>query len=238
MFRLFSLSLCVVGLVVGMAFPMVAQNNKPTQTNNIAKNDPNATAALAAIQKKYNALSSLDVAFNLTNEIPSKPATTQKGTFVQMKDNYVLKLDEYELYCNGKNLWVYDKNKKLVQINDSGGQKKEASPDLLSPRDLLRIYEWKDFSHVISNISKDKQGNTTNEIDLIPLKKNSEYFKIKLTASQKNSQIQRIKVFYKDGVRQTFDVVTMTPNKKYASSYFEFDTKKNPKVKVEDLRID
>ena len=218
-------------LLLSISFSAFAQT-KDTYTN-AEDSDPQAKAILEKLRKKYDAYKTLEAQFSIDIEIPEQDKIVQKGTLSQAGDRYRVDMTEQSFICDGKSLWFYQPAMNEVQINDAA----EMEDDLLSPKDLMRIYEKKDYVYALVNQFVEK-GIPLQQIEFKPVDKNSEYAKIRLSVNKKKNSIMHIKVFAKDGSRYTFKIDELIPNKKFAANYFKFDTKKFPGIHVEDLRID
>ncbi len=199
-----------------------------------ADSDPAATKILDKLKKEYDSYKSLYVDFDLILDLPQQDSEIQKGYMKQSGDKFVAKMGDQEVYCNGKNLWVYLPSNNEVQINDFNPKDTEG---MLSPKDLLRIYENGNYAYAITG-EEVISGKRVTLIEFKPLDKNSEYSKMRLAVDAKSNRAQSIKVFSKDGSRYTLNIKKFEGNKAFEASTFTFDSKKYPGVRVEDLRID
>lgn len=197
--------------------------------------DPRAKAILDEIRTKYDAYKSLEADFTLTIELPEEDAMVQEGKIIQQGDKYYLDSGDQAIFCDENSLWLYSKNNAEVQINDVDDFEDDA--EMLSPKQVMRIYEQEDFLYSLTNSTYEK-GVAIQQIEFKPTESDSEYSKIRLTIDQKKKQIIRIKAFGKDASRYTFAIKKLTPNKSYDEATFVFDAAKYPGVHVEDLRID
>jgi len=197
--------------------------------------DPAAKAVLEKVKTTYNGFKSMEADFTLSIEIPEEGEEIQKGKMYQQGEKYNLQLEGQSLISDGTTLWVYLKNNNEVQINDVPDED-EIGDEILSPKDLLRVYEKGNFYYALTNESV-KSGKTVQEIEFKPKDaENSEYFKMRLMVEKKSSHIMSIKAFSKDGSRYTLAISDMIPNKSYDASTFVFDKSKYPNVYIEDLR--
>jgi outer membrane lipoprotein-sorting protein len=83
---------------------------------------------------------------------------------------------------------------------------------------------------------KTEGGVLCEEIDLVPEKKDAQFFKIKMFISKKDKAIQSWVMFDKGGNRYKYTISKFNPNVKVDDSFFAFDLKKHPGVEVVDLR--
>ena len=197
--------------------------------------DPEAKAILEKMRTKYEAYQSVGADFTLTIEIPEEDKETQEGTIAQQGDKYRVDLEHQAVYSDGQSLWLYMKRNNEVQINDVDDFEEEG--EMLSPKDLLRIYEKEDFIYQLVNEDYEN-GVAIQQIEFKPTDKDSEYSKMRVTIDKKKVQIKRIKAFSKDGSRYTMEVKKFKPNEQYAAKDFVFNPADFPDVFVEDLRIE
>ena len=196
--------------------------------------DPEAVSVLNKLKQKYNSYESLKLNFELIIKLAEQDEEIQKGIFEQSGNKYHVKLPEQEVYCDGKSLWLYLVGENEVQINDYDP---DESTGIMSPKELLKMYDSGDYVYAI--VEKKKiGGKNTTVIDFKPLDKDSEYFKIRLTLLDRLNQVERIKIFANDGSRFTLNIQSQHPNVPLSDSIFVFNEQLYPNVRVEDLRLD
>ncbi len=208
-----------------------------TAQNNIGieENDPKAKAILDQVKAKYEAYKSLEASFTLVIEFPEEEAEEQSGQIAQSGEKYKLDLGGQSIICNGQTIWYYLKNRNEVQINSV--EEGMEDDEMLSPQNLLRIYEKEDFLYALVG-EEVEAGVRMQKIEFKPLDQDTEYFKMRLTINKKTKEIVRIKTFSKDGSRYTLRIDQLKANKDFSAEYFAFDEKQYPGVYVEDLRMD
>jgi outer membrane lipoprotein-sorting protein len=74
-------------------------------------------------------------------------------------------------------------------------------------------------------------------VDLVPEKKDAQYFKIRMNIAKKDKSIQSWTMFDKSGNRYKYAISKFVPNVKVDDSFFTFDPKKYPGVEVIDELI-
>jgi outer membrane lipoprotein carrier protein len=196
--------------------------------------DPKAKAVFEKVRDRYEAYKTLQVNFSVEIEIPQQEAIQQTGSLYQDGVKYKLDLSDQMLMSDGNDLWLYRKEAKEVQINDL----EEGDDSLLSPIDLLKIYERDDFEYALVNEFKDQKNRTIQQIELKPNAKNADYSKIRIEIAKSSAEILGMMAFFKDGVRYKVTVDETIPNKSFPSGTFTFDASQYPGVHVEDLRLD
>jgi len=156
----------------------------------------------------------------------------QKGVLIQKQENYQLELEDQLHICNGKELWLYLKEKNEVQIHEVG----DGDDALLTPKDLLKFYERTDYISALTN-EYSKKNRTVQQIEMKPAERGGDILKFRVEIYKKTSEIVSIKAFFADGVRYNVYVDKLTPSPEVLPD-FVFNPKKYPGVNVEDLRID
>lgn len=202
--------------------------------NSKKDSDPQAKILLDKLKKQYESYKTMEVKFEMELELPGQSKEVQKGTVIQDGNKYQVKMNDQEIYANGKTVWIYLKKNKEVQITDmdiSDGA------DMMSPKQMMRLYEKGDFAYTITE--EKKVGNQQLvDIEFKPLSKKSEYTKMRLTIDKKANKMISLRVFSRDGSRYALKVSDITANKKYEPGIFTFNPKAVPGVHIEDLRMD
>ena len=136
-----------------------------------ADNDPAAKAILDKIKTRYNGFKTVSANFSLEIEIPQMDTETQKGKLWQEGDKYRAELDNRSIISNGETVWVYLGNNKEVQINCASDF---AGEGMMSPKDLLNIYEQEEYVYYLSN--EFREGDKLiQQIEFKPTDRDSEY---------------------------------------------------------------
>ncbi len=196
--------------------------------------DPKAKVVLDKLKKQFDGYKTMEARFELELELPGRPSEIQKGNLIKDGVKYAVKLNDQEIYADGKTVWVYMKKNKEVQIMDmeEGGPAAFVSPD-----QLLSVYDKNELFYEITEERK-VSGNVIVDIDCKPIAKNAEYAKMKITVDKTNNKLLSLRVFSKDGSRYTLKLVSIIGNKKYEPGMFVFNPKAFPGVHIEDLRMD
>ena len=196
----------------------------------IAQYDPKALEILEAMGKKYKAIPSFEVNFTqvLTNESAGvkeemKAKITVKG------DKYKLELAEQQVYNNGTTIWTYLPSSKEVNVDNFDPKSED-----LNPSKTFEMYK-KGFKYLLLG-EKNEGGVLCDEVDLVPEKKDAQYFKIKMMISKKDKSVQSWTMFDRSGNRYKNTITKFVPNVKVDDAFFTFDSKKFPGVEVIDLR--
>jgi outer membrane lipoprotein carrier protein len=193
-----------------------------------AQYDPKALEILEAMSKKYKAIATFEASLTsaLTNET-EKVKEEFKGKITVKGEKFKLALEDQEVINNGTTVWTYLPSAKEVNIDNF-----DPKSDDINPVKIFEIYK-KGFKYLYLG---DKTEVGFDEVDLVPEKKNAQYFKIKMFISKKDKSIHSWTMFDKSGNRFKYMITKFTPNVKVEDSFFSFDTKKYPGVEVIDLR--
>lgn len=197
-------------------------------------NDPAATAVLDKIKKRFDAFKTVSADFALEIEIPGTDKEVQKGKLWQQGEKYRAQLSDRSIISDGNTVWVYLGNNQEVQINCAN---EFAAEGMLSPKDLLSIYEKEDYVYYLSN--EFREGNkTVQQIEFKPTDRDSEYSKLRLTLDKNTLDVLRMKIFAKDGSRFTLSTENWSANKPIEASVFRWQKSECSDCYVEDLRLD
>jgi outer membrane lipoprotein carrier protein len=195
-----------------------------------AQYDAKALETLDAMSKKYKSIPAFEanISYTLTNDV-EKINEEFKGKITVKGDKYRLVLPEQEVINNGTTMWTYLPEAKEVNIDNY-----DPNSDEINPSKIYEIYK-KNFKYLYL-ADKTEGGVLCEEIDLVPEKKDAQYFKIKMFISKKDKSIQSWTMFDKSGNRYKYTISKFNPNSTVADAFFTFDPKKYPGVEVIDLR--
>ncbi|MBL7857695.1 MAG: outer membrane lipoprotein carrier protein LolA [Cyclobacteriaceae bacterium] len=195
-----------------------------------AQYDPKALEILDAMSKKYKAYTAFEanISYTLTNDV-EKINEEFKGKITVKGDKFKLVLPEQEVINDGKTTWTYLPDAKEVNIDNY-----DPGSDEINPSKIYEIYK-KGFKYLHIE-EKTEAGVLCDVIDLVPEKKDAQFFKIRMNISKKDQSIQNWTMFDKAGNRYKYTLSKFTANITVADNLFTFDPKKYPGVEVIDLR--
>lgn len=195
-----------------------------------AQYDPKALEILEAMSKKYRAIPAFEanISYILTNET-EKINEEFKGKITVKGDKFRLALPEQEVINNGTTIWTYLPDAKEVNIDNV-----DAKSDEVTPSKFYEIYK-KGFKYLYLE-DKTEGGVLCEVIDLVPEKKDAQFFKIRMNIVKKDKSIQSWTMFDKGGNKLRYSLTKFVPNIKVDDNFFTFDPKKYPGVEVVDLR--
>ncbi|HET9057986.1 MAG TPA: outer membrane lipoprotein carrier protein LolA [Chitinophagaceae bacterium] len=202
-----------------------------SQPKSFGQSDPNAKKILDAASTKVKNYKSIKINFTFKLEsADSKTNETKKGTMFMKGTRYRVTFAGQEIFCDGSNIWTYDKRSNEVQIS-----KVDNSATTITPQKLFTNFYDKDFLYKLNSDVK-LNGKATKEVEMTPYDKNKPFFKVLLWVDKAGKNISGTKVFNKDGNRYSIMVNTFSPNAAVTDDQFVFDQKKYPGVEVIDLR--
>ena len=201
------------------------------KTNAQATNDPDAKKVLDGVSAKFKTYKTVKSTFTFKTENAAGKALSSKNGTVWTKGNkYKVTIVGQEIFCDGVNVWNYDKSSNEVTIT-----KFDNSSSGLTPQKMFTNFYDKDFLYKLNG--EKKQGTKTlQEIELTPTDKSKTYHKVYLYIDKANKTINTTKVIEKDQTKHSIIVNTFTPNGAIDDKQFVFDAKKYPGVEIVDNR--
>lgn len=196
----------------------------------LAQYDPKALEVLEAMSKKYKAIPSFEA--NLTSALTNESEGVKdefKGKITVKGDKFRLALEDQEVINNGTTVWTYLPASKEVNVDNF-----DPKSDEVNPSKIFEMYK-KGFKYLYMGEQADA-GVPCDVVDLVPEKKDAQYFKIKMFISKKGKSVQSWTMFDRSGNRYKYMITKFTPNVKVDDGFFVFDPKKYPGVEVIDLR--
>lgn len=201
-----------------------------TGTLLFAQYDPKALEILEAMSAKYKSLTSFeaDLTSSLTNDTDGIHEEF-KGKITVKGDKFKLLVDDQEIINNGTTVWTYLPSAEEVNIDNV-----DPDTDEMNPSKFYIMYK-KGYKYLYLEDQMDG-GVLCEVVDLVPEKKDAQYFKIRMNIAKKDKSIQSWTMFDKSGNRYKYAISKFVPNVKVDDSFFTFDPKKYPGVEVIDLR--
>jgi len=195
-----------------------------------AQYDPKALEILEAMSKKYKAFTSFEanITSSMTNDVEGIKEEF-KGKITVKGDKFRLAMDDQEIINNGTTVWTYLPAAKEVNIDNY-----DPDADEINPSKIYELYK-KGFKYLYLE-DQTENGVLCEVVDLVPEKKDAQYFKIKMNIDKKDRSIQSWTMFDKSGNKYKYSITKFTPNVTVADAFFTFDPKKYPGVEVIDLR--
>lgn len=194
-----------------------------------AQHDSKSKDMLDKLSEKNKAYKTMDVKFSF--QIVNKDDNinqTQSGTLKMKGDKYYLKLDDKEIFCDGKKVYTYTKELNECQVISMD----ELEQDAMTPKSMFTIYE-EGFKSKVKEEKKDKQGRNIMTIDLYPLKpKEKDYTMVRLDVDSDKEQFVKATILGKNGSYYYYSITSFTHDSNMEDEIFNFDKTKYPKVKI------
>ena len=199
--------------------------------NSLGNNDPSAKAILDKVSAKFKTFKGVQSGFNLTVEdSKGKIQGNKKGTVFMKGTKYRVSLTGQEIYCDGRNVWSYDKASNEVTIS-----KFDPSTNTITPQKLFTNFYDKDFLYKL-NGEKKEGTKVIQEIEMTPVDKSKTFHKVLVYVNKATQTIAGTKVLEKNGNKYTYMVNSLNSNASIPDAQFVFDKKKYPGVEEVDLR--
>jgi outer membrane lipoprotein carrier protein len=196
-----------------------------------ASNDPAAKKVLDDVSDKFKTFKTVKSTFTFkTESAAGKTLSSKNGTVLIKGSKYKVIIIGQEIFCDGTNVWTYDKAANEVVIT-----KFDNNSSSLTPQKMFTNFYDKDFLYKL-NGEKKVGTKTMLEIELTPTDKSKSYHKVYLSVDKTAKTITSTKVLEKDGKKYSIVVNTFTPNSSIDDKQFVFDEKKYPGVEVIDNR--
>jgi outer membrane lipoprotein carrier protein len=218
-------------VLMGMLAGLVALNGMAQSKGSLGQNDPKAKTVLDGVSKKFSTLKSVIASFTVKLEDANgKAIDNKKGTVYIKGQKYHAVIDGQEIISDNKTSWTYSKDANEVTINNV-----DQTSGAITPAKLFTNFYDKDYLYRLNDETTEK-GKTYQNIELTPLDKTKDVFKVIVSVDKKTQTIAKMKVFQKNGNHITYEITNFTPNGAVNDGMFAFDAKKYPGVETTDLR--
>ena len=215
--------LVIVSLAV--VFGLNAQNNS------LGNNDPAAKKILDGVSAKFKTFKGVQASFTLqVEDSKGKVQGSKKGNVFMKGTKYRVTITGQEIFCDGNNIWTYDKSANEVTIT-----KFDPDQNMITPQKLFTNFYDKDFLYKL-NGEKKMGTKLMQEIEMTPVDKTKPFHKVYIYVDKATKTISSTKVMEKTGNKYTYTVNTMNGNAAVSDAQFVFDKKKYPGVEEVDLR--
>lgn len=214
-------------LFMGVSLAVKAQNTKY-----IGKNDPDAKKVLDQLSAKLNTYKAVRANFTLKVEDAKGKVQGTRSGVIYLKGNkyHVSVTGGQEIYCDGKDVYTYDKSSNEVTIT-----RNDPSTQTISPDKLFTDFYDKDYLYKLNGDVK-IGGRTIEEVELTPVDKSKNFFKALLYIDKLNHSLVSIKWFDKGGNRYTLDTSRINGNANVTDNELAYNKAKFPGADEVDLR--
>lgn len=195
------------------------------------KNDPDAKKILDAVSARFKSFKTAKASFVYQVENSAgKVMSSKKGTVYMKGTKYRISIAGQEIFCDGSNVWTYDKSANEVTIT-----KLDTENSTLTPQKMFTNFYDADFLYKLNG--EKKQGTKMiQEIEMTPTDKRKQFHKVYVYVDKAGKTINGTRVLENNGNRYSIMVSSLTTNAAIADNYFVFDAKKFPGVEIVDLR--
>jgi len=197
------------------------------------QSDPAAKKVLDAVSTKFKSYKSVQAAFTLRNEDTKGGLLgTKKGTVSMKGARYRVSVagTGQEIFCDGANIWTYDKGANEVTIT-----RLDPSANSITPQKLFTNFYDKDFLYKL-NGDKTVNKKALQEIEMTPVDKTRQFHKVYLLIDKQSKSIYSTRILDKSGNVLVYTVNSMNGSTNLPDNLFVFDKAKYPGVEVIDLR--
>ena len=199
------------------------------QNNSIGTNDPDAKKILDQASNKIKSYKGIQATFTLSIEdAKGNPEGSKKGTLYSKGNKYRVSITGQEVFCDGKNVWTYDKSSNEVTIT-----KYDPSVNTGPQKFLTNFYD-KDYLYKLNG--EQKLGKKlVQEIEMTPVDKTKNFYKIYVYIDKATQTVYSGKLLDKNGNRYLYTITSLNGKATVSDAFFVFDKSKYPGVEVVDL---
>lgn len=154
---------------------------------------------------------------------------TKKGKLLLKGNKFYFALENMELFFDGKTQWMYMQDVDEVSVSEPTGK------ELSEINPILMVKEFRK-THMVQFDADDVATSPNRLLNLYPLDKSVDHFKVTLVVKENTKQIVSIKISFKNGTSTLFSTKNYQVLKTLSDSVFTFDKSKYPNVMINDLR--
>lgn len=192
-----------------------AQDAKQSVVQDIA-----AEPYLDDISKLFNPAKAIQIEFKYEVTTPEPPSkVTDHGSIIIKGDKYKLKLDDGEMYFNGKNLWVY--NVAAAEVYRSVPTGENMDEMLMAPfrliKDFKKYYKYRLMDDVLLS------GTNYVQLELYPIDLNTSYSIMRVLIDKKTRVLYSFAMQQKSGVVYTIFTKEIIKDVKISETAFSWN---------------
>lgn len=204
------------------------------QNNSLGKNDPDAKKVLDALSTTLKSYTAVQSSFTL-KVLDAKGALqgSKSGTIYLKGTRYHINIPGgQDIYCDGKDVWTYDKSSNETTITKNDPSTQTLSPDKFFSS--TPFYD-KDFLYKLNGDSK-IGTHTVQEVELTPVDKTKSFFKALLEIDKTTHTLVSVRWFDKTGNRYSLDISKLNGNAPLTEDQLAYNKAKHPGAEEVDLR--
>ena len=202
------------------------------QNNSLGKSDPDAKKVLDGLSAKLKSYTAVQSSFTL--KVQDAKGTLQgskNGTIYLKGVKYHINIPSgQDIYCDGKDVWTYDKSSNETTISKS-----DPTSQTLSPEKFFTNFYDKDFLYKLNGESA-MGGHTVQEIELTPTDKTKSFFKALLYVDKGSHTLVSVRWFDKSGNKYSLDIIKLNGNAPLTDEQLAYNKAKHPGAEEVDLR--
>lgn len=186
------------------------------------------------IDKTYNDYISSDgikLSFDLTNiDSNGEKYDSQKGVASIKGNKFHLKMDDMDVWFDGKTQWVLMKS--INEVNISNPSESELAS--ISPLALLGMY--KDGYQLKAPQSKTLNSKSVNLIEMTPIDAKKDFKSISIYIDKTGGRLNQVNFTLKNNMQTKIDITDYNDNYKFSDNDFVFDKSQYKNTEIIDLR--
>ena len=148
---------------------------------------------------------------------------SEKGHSWVQGEAYKIEMADQQTISDGKTIWSYLIDDEEVMVSNAS-EGTDNTP--------LKLLTSLDESYVATLTNIDSQGNATIEL----ANPKGQYKRVTLKLNAMKNELKSADIYAEDGSKFVINVEEMKFDQKLDEKFFNFDTKKHPKVDVIDMR--
>lgn len=202
------------------------------QNNSLGKNDPDAKKVLDGLSAKLKSFKTVQSGFILTVADGKDKIQGKKSGTIYIKGNkyHISVVGGQDIFCDGKDVWTYDKSSNEVTITKSDPNSQTISPDKI----FTDFYD-KDFLYKLNGESK-IGARAVQEVELTPTDKTRSFFKALLYIDKTAHTLVSIKWFDKGGTKYILETNKLNGNAPISDAQLAYNKARFPGAEEVDLR--
>jgi outer membrane lipoprotein carrier protein len=158
---------------------------------------------------------------------------TNSGSVKIKGSKYYVNMGDFQIWCDGKTVWNYNKSDNSVTI-DNLADVKDGGFD---PTEMFTLWE-KDFKHEMKNTNATVDGVGCYEINLYPNNpKNKNYHTITMHIDKAKMEVKQVIVKTRDNATVTYKIKTFKTTTDLPDAEFTFSKARFPGVEEVDNRL-
>lgn len=189
------------------------------------QNDPKAKAILDKVSTKFKSLKSVEANYNLTvlNRM-GKNAGNKSGKIFLKGQKYLITEKSLQIMSDGKTVWKFEPEANEVSVS-----KTDPTADGITPQKLFTNFYDKDFNYKL-NAPVKQEGKTLSEIEMTPIDKRKNFFKVYVYVDEKQQMIVNSRIYENSGNVYNYSISNLKVNGNLNDNLFTFNKAKYPGI--------